>query len=405
MLYFSEMLGRVVYSADYRQVGRLVDCAFIPATPPRVTKFIISPPNQDHLTISVENVTQFNGQIILKTKFKTSKLDSDEYLLSKSLLNKQIIDIGGRKVVRVNDVSMAVRKNDQIILAGVDTSIWGIWRWVKLEKIFSNFWKYTGGNTVPTVLTWNQIQLLDLGEGNIKLNTDRDKLENLPPEDLADYLEKTSIKNVISTLDSVGEEYRSEVIGELNLTYQVEVFEELTNSQASRIIALLPPDEAVDILLELSKYRRNKILSLLPSLKKADLMELMSLSTTNLGKYLNSDFLALPANMAVGAVINKVKATTSHFSALECVYFTSTSGKLIGVANLHELLLAKPDEIASSMMMDNLIICYPNTPLILAYKRMLKYHLSAIPVVDKSRHMLGIVTIDDLAQEVYLLSK
>lgn len=397
MLYFSSFVGKKCLSSDHRLIGVVTDCVFLTSNPPRVTKFEIKTEANQKYFINTSDIGILNSDIILSKGWKkVLKLDTDELMLKSTILDKQIIDIEGKKVVRVNDISFSQKGSSKIFLAGVDTSFWAVWRWVYMEKFFLKIFQLIGKNFEPQILTWSQIQLLDFAEGKIKLNTLKDNVSNMPAEDLADYLEKTTIKNVIATLDLVDPEYKSEVIAELNLTYQMAVFEEMTNPESAKVIEYMESDEAVDVLLELSKYRRNKILARLGQTRRSELLELIALSKHGLGKYLSTEFLALPATDSLGQILAKIRTQTNHFGHLYHVYLTSKSGKLVGVMSLHDILTQKSDQIASDCMETNLVISYLNTPLEVIHKRMIKYNLSALPVLDKHKEILGIVTFDDV---------
>lgn len=317
--------------------------------------------------------------------------------MSKNLVDKQIIDIEGKKVVRVNDVLFQPKKTDQIFIAGVDTSLSGIARWFKLEKFYHVIAAFIGRGS-PHILPWSSIQPLELTEGKVVLNRQQEKLEQFHPEDLADFLETTTIKNAIKTLNLVDREFAGEVIAELNLNYQVELFKKLTPKKATEIITLMDPDEAVDVLLQFTPKKREALLKTLEHEKEAELRELMKLSETPVGHYMTTEFLTVSRDDVASLILRRIPSETDHMDFLDYVYVVNSKNQLIGVFNMHELLTQKKDTPVYKFMTADVIVAHLNSPLKLVFRKLIKYKISALPIVDVKKRILGIVTVDDIGE-------
>src|SRR5258708_2891774 len=227
MLYFSKTKGRKVYTQDRAFIGKLDDFLFLASETPLVTKLVIKTERNTYTIIPLEFVKNINGDITIDNKFKSIEDVSDNELsLNKNLLDQQIIDVEGHKVVRVNDVTIQDKEGDKpsFYISGVDVGFRGILRWLSLEEIALPFYKALNLQSHPHFLSWADIQPLELARGNVQLKKGLEKLDRIRPEDLADYLQKTTILNVNKIVSNLDQDYAAEVIGDLNTSYQTALF-------------------------------------------------------------------------------------------------------------------------------------------------------------------------------------
>jgi Mg/Co/Ni transporter MgtE len=235
-----------------------------------------------------------------------------------------------------------------------------------------------------------------LGKGKVILNRAAERLEQIHPADLADYLERTNILNINKIVTLLDEDFAAEVIGNLNINYQTALFRGLKEARAARVINLIDPDEAVDILLTLSPRRRSLIIESLPPDKKIEMQYLLNLSKTPIGGHITSEFLTVSPEDRVRQVIEKIKKETGDFSFLNYIYVLNNN-QLVGVFNLHELIMQGLNNLVYKFMIQNVITIHLTTPEEIALKKMFKYRIHALPVVDRQNHILGIVTYDQIA--------
>lgn len=396
MLYFSEIQKRKVHTEDGIFVGTISDLVFIFSDIPQVSKlYIKADPLDTFVHVPVADCTLFGDDIVLKKSYKNIDLDENELYLGKNVVDKQIIDIEGKKVVRVNDALLQFKGQKNIYITGVDIGIRAVFRWIGLEGALVKLFGMFGVELMPKILSWNAIQPLELSEGKVALKTQQEKLEKFLPEDLADYLETTNVQNAIKALDLVDREFASEVIAELQLNYQIALFEKLSFKKTVRIIELMDPDEAVDILLQFRATRRNKILKELPTTERNELQALMAVSRTNVGQYMTSEFIAVKRNDTVQDVLSMIKKKTSDYDFLFYIYVVNSRDELIGAITMHELLTHKSSAKIHTFMHTNIVLCYLNTPVHLVVRRMVQYKLYALPVISRKRNILGVVTLDD----------
>ncbi|MBI2051966.1 magnesium transporter [Candidatus Roizmanbacteria bacterium] len=394
MLYFSELQGHKAYTRDGVHVGRLKDVIFLASDTPAVTKIVIKTSQDPNTIIPMQYVKKLNGGVILEKNYKISELDENELFLEKNLLNNQIIDIAGDKVVRVNDV--AIQDKPGYIIAGVDIGIIGILRWFRLEDLFNNILRRIGIKLSSQFLSWADIQTLELTRGHVKIKREQTKLERIRPEDLADYLEQTTVSNAKNILKIVGEQQSVEVINNLTLSYQTALFKQFTSEQAAKLISFMDPEEAVDVLYALSKKKREKILSFLSDRIYNKISYLLNLSETPIGGILTTEFLTVEPDQTAKEVTAKIRRETQDFYSITYVYVTNKDNQLIGVFDLHELLLRRSDTQVYKFMTQRVVTVHLNTPVTIVLRKLVKNKLYALPVVDQDKHLLGLVIYDDV---------
>lgn len=403
MLYFSEIERKKIETEDKIEIGFLEDLVFLASAQPKVTKLVIRAINKEKIILPFQYVAKINSSIVIKKLYNTAVLEENELFLKKNLLDKQIIDIVGNKIVRVNDVSLQEKVSMgqfEWYITGVDIGFFGILRSLKIEVFFANIMRLLGIHLVPDLLPWGLIQPLELSRGQVKLNKREEKLQNLRPEDLADYLEKTNETNVRKFLKILDKDYAAEVISNLNINYQRSLFQHWEPEKSASILEMIHPEEGVDILLAISKKRREEILLLVEQKTQEELRLLMSLSRTSIGKKLTTEFLTVPSTYTSNDVISSIKNLTADFGFFAAVYVVNDKKQLIGVFNIHELLLQNLDTPVYKFMIQNIIEIRLTTPIEIAVRKMLRYRLPAIPVVDNDKHILGIITFDQIVDYI-----
>lgn len=398
MLYFSELKGKQVYTEDMKKMGRLTDLTFLVSDSPKITNIVVLDTKEQKLLIPTSSIKNINHNIIITKHFEKKEITDQELFLMRNLLDKQIIDISGNKIVRVNDV--AINDKPGYFIAGVDIGVLGVLRWFGMEEAMAKTLSPFGIRLTSKFLSWADIQPLELARGMVMLKTEQDKLQKIRPEDLADYLEKMNIVNVDRVLKSLDEEFAAEVINNLNINYQSVLFRHFPPDKAAHLTSIIEPDEAVDILLTLTEKKREEIVDLLSPEKKKTINHLLKLSKTPIGERLTTEYLVVTPNDTVKEVIAKIKITTSNFSFLNYIYVLNQEEKLIGVFSISELLLQQPDAPVYKFMTANVVVIHLTTPEEIALSKMLKYKLYNLPVIDKERHILGLVAIDDLSDMI-----
>jgi len=398
MLYFSELTNLHVVTTEGNTLGKLTDFYFLGADQPLITKVIITQ-SKDTRIIPITKIKTVNASIVVSTDYQTTTTPAENELSIKThLLNQQIIDIRGNKVVRVNDV--AIQQKPYYVVAGVDVGLMGIARWFHGEKIVNSILSKFGKSITSDFLSWDDIQPVELSSGKVVLKHEETKLTRLAPEDLADHLERLSVKNLSKVLDILPTEYETDVIENLNVSRQRALFRTIKPEQSADILSRIDADEAADILLSLSHKRRELILSLLSMETRAPIDYLMQLSKTDIGDLATNEFAKADPEESAGQVKARLKKTAEDYAHLTYVYVVNKKGVLVGVFNLQELIQANNDTPVYKFMTPNVVVISLTTPKEIALKKMIKYKIYALPVISEKRHILGIVALDDLLEKM-----
>ena len=323
---------------------------------------------------------------------ENAKPTRQELSVTDVLLDQQIIDLVGNKVVRVNDV--VLQDVPTLSLSGIDIGLTGILRRVGLERILQILHIH-----IPmTLLSWGDVLTLELKDGQIKLKQHEERLSKIREEDLADYLEMTNIENVHTFIQSLSTHKAAEVIENLTINYQVDLFGRFEPAKSAELIARIDPDEAVDILLALERARRDKIMDALPGKKREELHRLMTFSRTPVGKLMTSEYFAVDSHSNAGEIMKAVKRDTQEYSSLTAIYVLNRDDQIVGVFNPHELLMQNLDTPAYKFMIPEPIVVLLTTPIEVVMYKFLKYRIPALPVINREKKIIGVITIDDVSK-------
>lgn len=407
MLYFSQLQGKRVLTTDQKVLGKVRDIIFLAADSPLVTKVQVRDENKRSILVPISAISEINSIVQVDKDYKPEELAENELSVTKNLLDKQIIDMKGGKVVRVNDVAIQAKENreentekQEFYVTGVDVGFRAVLRWLHLERPAMPLYRMLGLYSRPHFLSWADIEPLELAHGNVRLKKDMESLERMRPEDLADYLEKTNIRNVNKIVSELDDEFAADVIGDLNISYQTSLFRRFSPEKAATLLDFIDSDEAVDILLTLSEEKRDEILKLLPKAKHDELHHLMKLSKTPIGELINPDFITVSADDTIGTAFSKIKEKITEDNFFVYIYVVNKEDQLIGVFRINQLLTQPSDAAVWDVMEQDVVVLHLTTPKEIAVKKMLRYKLYALPVIDDRKQILGVVMFDDMVEDI-----
>lgn len=392
MLYLSELLGKPVINKQNKSIGKLSDLVFVTSEIPLITKIQVRH-NRKVLLYPTSSLKKINGSVTIDTE-EEAKLAENEVFMALNLLDQQVIDIKGRNIVRVNDV--VIQDKPTLTVSGMDIGLTGILRWFNLEKPIQKTLRLIHHQLPNDNLPWAEIQPLEVVRGKVVVNREESKLKKIPPEDLADYLEETTIQNALKLLALMNDEVASEVIQNLNINFQTQLFSKMPAETAAKIVSFADPDEACDLLYEVGHQKREQILTVVTPEKRKELEYLLKHTDTDLGELMTTEFLVFAPEDTVKTAIDRIRKATANFAELPYGYVVNKNEELIGVFSLHELLLQNETTELMKFMVQRLTVAHLTTPRETAARRMVKFHLRAIPIIDVQRKIMGIITFDDL---------
>lgn len=406
MLYLSQMLGEPVIDANGEKIGSISDLAIQTGEVfPRITSLAFLGPGKTPFMISWRKyVSEFteNG-IILKvdrTAIRFSYLQPDEVLLARDLLNKQIVDTQGMKVVRVNDLKLSV-SGSQLRLLGAEVGIRGLLRglapWV--ERAALAICKVFHKKLDEKIIAWNYMDLLDRDLSKVQLSVTHTRLDELHPADVADILEQLDPKQRANVFQHLDDARAGDAISEMEEEFQADVIGDLDDARASRLLGDMDPDDAADIVGGLPYEKAEKLLRLMGVENAAGIRQLLGYREDTAGGLMTTQYVSMRTTDTVAETIEALRALDEDHPTVNYVYVIDEYDKLVGVLSLRTLVLATNDTQLKDIMFEEIITAFPEEEEEEVAADISKYDLLAMPVVDESGRMLGIVTVDD-AMEV-----
>lgn len=402
MIYLTRMLGRPVVDATGETIGAISDIAIATGEIfPRVTSLAFVGPGKTPFMLSwrkfVESVEP--ERVVLRaagSDLRFSYLQPDEVLLARDLLNKQIVDTQGMKVVRVNDLKLSESRN-QLRLLGAEVGTRGLLRGVSplLEAATDRVMRLFGSTLPENIIAWNYIDLLDRDLSHVKLSVTHKRLHELHPADVADILEQLTASQRARVFEHLDNDQAAEAISELEDELQADVLEDLTNQRASDILEIMDPDDAADIIGDLEYDKAEALLRLMGVKEARQVRKLLGYKENTAGGIMTPEVTTVTGEMTVQQVIDHLRTGAAEHEHIYYVYVTGPKNILEGVVSLRDLLVSAPDTLISDVLTRDLFTVGPDDDQETVADTMSKYDLLALPVVDESGRLLGMVTVDD----------
>lgn len=400
--YLSRILGNRVYGADGDVIGRLIDVEIIEdIRNPRVMSFKLKDNHEvKYIDAQYISVHEERGQYVLYCSKECEVKDhKSTFSLVKYILDKQIIDINGRKVVRVNDIKLASLNGGMYALA-VDIGLDGILRRLgmakPLKKVLQNFHKEVSNK----LLLWDNVTTILPNNENIVLSKSHEKLATMHPSDLADILEEFDSKTAAEIFLKLDNSRAADVLEEMESEKQVDMLKTIDVGKAADILEEMPPDEVADILDDLDEEDAEELLNNMEHGASSEVRELMEYDDNSVGSLMSTDFISFKNNSTVEQVIEYLRDTKPEEENIYYLYITDEAEKLCGVVSLRNLIISKPNTLVNSVMNRNMSYVYDTDEISELIKTVSKYNLLAIPVVNKNHILIGMVVLNDVIYEL-----
>jgi magnesium transporter len=320
-------------------------------------------------------------------------------MLAENVFDKQIVDINGRKLVRVNDIRIIFVPSGAYVIA-VDVGIDGFLRRLGLPLSIRH-WLGHMGITIPThYIRWDDIEAFDFAGTDIKLSTTYSKLHTLHPSDLADIIEdmdRAARTNVFSSLD---DEKAADVLEEMESKAQVQIVESLTKEKAADVLEKMPAHEVADIMEELNPEKAEELLKEMENESSEDVRKLLAYEEKQVGSFMSSAFVAFNKNLTADEAINELRRLKPEQEELYSILVVDNSDRLVATVSLRDLVIADPRTPLHRIMNSQLIAVFDDDNVKSLAEIISKYNLLAIPVINNSSRIQGVVIIDDVVEEL-----
>ena len=317
-----------------------------------------------------------------------------------SVISSLIVDTQGMKVVRVNDLKLSV-SGSQLRLLGAEVGIRGLLRglapWV--ERAALAICKVFHKKLDEKIIAWNYMDLLDRDLSKVQLSVTHTRLDELHPADVADILEQLDPKQRANVFQHLDDARAGDAISEMEEEFQADVIGDLDDARASRLLGDMDPDDAADIVGGLPYEKAEKLLRLMGVENAAGIRQLLGYREDTAGGLMTTQYVSMRTTDTVAETIEALRALDEDHPTVNYVYVIDEYDKLVGVLSLRTLVLATNDTQLKDIMFEEIITAFPEEEEEEVAADISKYDLLAMPVVDESGRMLGIVTVDD-AMEV-----
>jgi CBS domain-containing protein/sporulation protein YlmC with PRC-barrel domain len=395
------ILGTPVTSARGRMRGRLRDVAVGTGEEAgRVAGLVVKTRKGLEIVASKDVHWTPSGALELRPDATLNPLQGYEnyILLRQDLLDRQIIDVHGRKVVRVNDVNLRWQSNgsgEQLCVTEVEVGLRGA-----VRRLFSGALpRRTLENLVSKlparVIPWNFVDMIEVDPTRrVKLNIEHERLAQLHPSDIADILEDLAPAEREAVLRTLDEEVAAETLEEVEPRLQKSMVQALDSETAAGIVEEMDPSAAADLLAELSEERSEAILEEMDPEERQEVKELLEFREDSAAGRMTTEYVAVPQSATVADAIRALRGFEGDPETITEVYLIDSGEVLKGVVPLARLVLARPETRLEVLAEPRFISVQWNQHENEVAELFDKYNLRALPVVDKGGKLVGAVEAD-----------
>ena len=400
----SELIGIPVRNGDGRTLGRLADLAVAPEEhPTRVASLVVVIGGEQRL-VPARGLCSISGRTLRLDVEPTDwplATEADGILrLKRDLLDQQIIDVHGRKVVRVNDVELdAVLDGGRVTLTvlAVDVGARGAVRRLAKGLVPRRTLRSSVERLPTRVIPWSFVDLMEADPWRrVKLKIAYKGLSSLHPADIADIVEDLPAAEREAVFETIDKEVAADTLEELDRKVQISVVESLDSDRAADIVEHMDPGAAADLLGDLSEAESGAILREMEPEDRHEVRQLLEFEEHTAAGRMTTAYLLIPSDASVDAAIDALRAFEGGAEAVVTIYLADAQGELVGAVPLAQMVLANGATPVQDLAVDRLVTCLADTPDGEVAELFDKYNLLTLPVVDEHRRLTGIITADDV---------
>jgi len=404
MPFLSELIGTPVSDIDGKVVGKLQDV---------VARFHgeLAHPVIEAIEVRQQRTKRFiafsDVALLLSAAIPLSRKVDDlkpytpveqDIFLAHDVLDKQIIDTDGARVVRVNDLEL-VRVNGTTLVSNVDVGSTGILRRIGLARAEQQVFSWLKIKAPQNYISWDDIELLRQDQ-SMRLRVPVKKLSELHPADVAEIVIDLNRLQGGQLLEAMDVEHMADTLEEVEPDLQASLVEGMTDEKVADVLEEMEPDEAADLLAELPKERSQDLLALMEKAEADDVRMLLAYPVDTAGGIMTTEYASVHPQLTAAQAIEVLRETGAEAETIFYVYVTDSEEHLVGVFSLSSLVFAKPRALVSDFMIKRVITVHPLDDQDEVAQVVSKYDLLAVPVVDDENHILGMVTADDALDKI-----
>lgn len=402
LLYLTELLGLRVFDLKGKAIGQVKEAALVPLVDPvRIDRYLVAS-GPTWWTVRYDQVGSISLDGIHLRHEQLTPYHSDEYMLRmvRDLLDQQIIDARGRKVVRVTDITFEIVRgngSDALYIREVDIGLRSIFRRLMQGALPRPWIRRLQGPIPPNSISWQYCNIIEPDpQRRLRLNISPDQLEQMHPADLADIVEELSPEDREAVLTTIDSEAAAEALSEVEPEIQASIIESLEAGKAAEILEEMSPDEAADVLQELEEEMSEEILEEMESEPKTEVRELLEYEENTAGGLMNTEYVALHAGATVQDAIAGLRGNEDLLESLTALFLTDEEGRLAGAVPVARLFTALGEKPLRELAVETLLAVDAGERQDRVSEMFDKYNLLSLPVVDEERRLVGVITADDI---------
>jgi magnesium transporter len=403
-LALTELLGATVYDTS-GAAGRVREVALAPQEDrARIASLIIKTKSGNRV-LPFAAVSAINGGVRANTsagEWSAANGTEGLFLLERDLLDQQVIDVNGRKVVRVNDVDLEFDsqkdpKHPILRVQSVDVGARGA-----IRRLLRGIAPRTAvhallGKIPPRSIPWDFVDLIETDPARrVKLKISHEGLAKLHPADIADIVEELAPDERQAVFQTLDEETAAEALEEVRPKVQKAIVESLDSEKAADIVEEMDPDAAADLLADLPEDQTEQILIQMEPEAQQDVVELLEHKEGTAAGRMTTEFLALPVNATVQNAIDSLREFEGGVEVISTIYLVNSEGTLNAAVPLARIVLAEASTPMLSLAQEPLVLAHEGTTENEVAEVFDKYNLQTLPVVNEHNKLTGVITSDDV---------
>ncbi len=410
MMHATEVLGAETYDVQGNFVGRVKEMFIEPAEQPnRVARFRLSRGRYGSLLARHDQVSSVApGTIRLNVDERTLEAyrPNEAWLaVRKDLLDQQIIDTSGRKVVRVNDIDLTEQRTNgtvELRVTQVDVGLPGAVRRLLQGIASPSVIRNIQEKLPPRVIRWEFVNLIEPDPlRRVKLRITHQKLEKMHPADLADIMEDLSHTERQAIMASIDEESAADALAEIDERLQTQIVEKLDPEKAAEILEEMDPDEAADLLADLPPETSRDLLAELPRSDAQEVRALLNFEENSAGGLMNTELVMVGEEATRAEVVDYIRSNEVNVEQLDTIFVIDGQARLSGVVSVARLWLAEDKQALSELRSDPLLAVSADADDKEVFELFDKYNLRALAVVDAEMRPIGMIAVDDVVSRLY----
>jgi CBS domain-containing protein/sporulation protein YlmC with PRC-barrel domain len=394
--FFSDFLNRRVYNPSGRKMGKISDLVAERAEPyPMIIGMVVRTGGKQKtyylpwgkIARIEPRVTVMEEKLLLP---RSSLPEKNVILLQEEVMDKQIVDTFGAKVVRVNDLHF-LKVDAHLRLVHVDVGFRGLMRRVGLERAVDQALRWLFSYDLPNqFISWKYVQLLS-GSDLLHLSVSQKKLSHLHPADLADIIEDLTGRERSAMFHALDAETAAETLEEIDPKIQKVLIETIPVEKASDIVEEMSPSDAADLLADLPEERAEEILEGMEQERAEDLRELLVHPEETAGGLMTTAYLSLTPDVAVETAIARLRTEAPSLDILDYIYVVDEEEVLQGVVSIRDLLTAQSQQTLSEIQAPRVVSVRLDKDQNEVVEAFAKYGFRALPVVDERNCLKGVI--------------